>query len=411
MLELLIILTITIALFIWGKFPPDVVALISMLVLYLSGILDLTETLSGFSNPTVIMIAALFIIGEGLSRTGWTALAGQKFVSWAGKSVPRLLVIVTMGASLLSGFVSNTGTVAALLPVTISAAWNAGTMPSKLLMPMAFGSNTGGLLTLTGTPPNIIVSNTMIEEGMAGFSFFEFGLIGLPLLIISILYFRYIGHKLLPNRKTENRPINIDSEMHKWIESYSIGHNMYRLRIRSMSQLIDTKIGAWEFEKNYNLSIMRLHRRHPNALKRTAEYVDLPTPDTGMRYHDIITVKGETDDVDRMILEFKLGVLPMENGKSALKRELISQEVGMAEIIITPQSDFVGRTISMGQYLAKSGIQLLGASRNNRPLEDKRITVAAGDAFIIRGTWDSIEALKNIYQNLVISGSPEAVSY
>jgi len=409
MLELLIILTITIALFIWGKFPPDVVALISMLVLYLSGILDLTETLSGFSNPTVIMIAALFIIGEGLSRTGWTALAGQKFVSWAGKSVPRLLVIVTMGASLLSGFVSNTGTVAALLPVTISAAWNAGTMPSKLLMPMAFGSNTGGLLTLTGTPPNIIVSNTMIEEGMAGFSFFEFGLIGLPLLIISILYFRYIGHKLLPNRKTENRPINIDSEMHKWIESYSIGHNMYRLRIRSMSQLIDTKIGAWEFEKNYNLSIMRLHRRHPNALKRTAEYVDLPTPDTGMRYHDIITVKGETDDVDRMILEFKLGVLPMENGKSALKRELISQEVGMAEIIITPQSDFVGRTISMGQYLAKSGIQLLGASRNNRPLEDKRITVAAGDAFIIRGTWDSIEALKNIYQNLVISGSPEAM--
>ncbi len=409
MLELLIILTITIALFIWGKFPPDVVALISMLVLYLRGILNLTETLSGFSNPTVIMIAALFIIGEGLSRTGWTALAGQKFVSWAGKSVPRLLVIVTMGASILSGFVSNTGTVAALLPVTISAAWNAGTMPSKLLMPMAFGSNTGGLLTLTGTPPNIIVSNTMIEEGMACFSFFEFGLIGLPLLIISILYFRYIGHKLLPDRKTENRPMNIDSEMHKWIESYSIGHNMYRLRIRSMSQLIDTKIGAWEFEKNYNLSIMRLHRRHPNVLKRTAEYVDLPMPDTEMRYHDIITVKGETDDVDRMILEFELGVLPVENGKSALKRELISQEVGMAEIIITPQSDFVGRTISMGQYLAKSGIQLLGASRNNRPLEDKRITVAAGDAFIIRGTWDSIEALKNIYQNLVISGSPEAM--
>lgn len=217
MIGLLIILLITISLFVWGKFPPDVVALMSMLALFLTGILDLTETLSGFSNPTVIMIAALFIIGEGLSRTGWTALAGQKFVAWAGKSIPKLLVIVTLGSSVLSGFVSNTGTVAALLPVTVSAAWSAGTLPSKLLMPVAFGSNTGGLLTLTGTPPNIIVNNALTEQGMEGFSFFEFGLIGLPLLLISILYFRYVGYRLLPNYKTKNRPIDIDSEMHKCI--------------------------------------------------------------------------------------------------------------------------------------------------------------------------------------------------
>ncbi|MEX0362473.1 MAG: SLC13 family permease, partial [Allomuricauda sp.] len=165
MITLLVVLGITIILFVWGKFPPDVVALMSMLSLYLLGILDIQETLSGFSNSTVIMIAALFIIGEGLSRTGWTAVAGQRFVKWAKSSVPKLLVIVTLGSSLLSGFVSNTGTVAALLPVTVTAAWNAGTLPSKLLMPVAFGSNTGGLLTLTGTPPNIIASNALVENG------------------------------------------------------------------------------------------------------------------------------------------------------------------------------------------------------------------------------------------------------
>ena len=164
MVTLLVILGVTIILFVWGKFPPDVVALMSMLSLYLSGILDITETLSGFSNTTVIMIAALFIIGEGLSRTGWTAIAGRYFVKWAKKSIPRLLVIVTLGSSLLSGFVSNTGTVAALLPVTVTAAWSAGTLPSKLLMPVAFGSNTGGLLTLTGTPPNIIASKRFGRE-------------------------------------------------------------------------------------------------------------------------------------------------------------------------------------------------------------------------------------------------------
>ncbi len=410
MLEVSIILTITIVLFIWGKFPPDVVALISMLALYLFGILDLTETLSGFSNPTVIMIAALFIIGEGLSRTGWTALAGQKFVAWAGKSIPKLLVIVTLGSSVLSGFVSNTGTVAALLPVTVSAAWNAGTLPSKLLMPVAFGSNTGGLLTLTGTPPNIIVSNALIEKGMDGFSFFEFGLIGLPLLIIAILYFRYIGYRLLPSHKTDNRTISIDSEMHKWIEDYSIGDNMYRLRIRSMSKLINTKIEDWNFEKNYNVSIVRLRRRHPKVLKGTPPYVEFPKRNTEMRYHDIITVKGTSQDVDKLILEFSLGIISSKPEENNLKNELINQEVGMVEMLITPKSFFVGKTIAMGQYLEKSGIQLLGASRNNRPLSQKEITVQAGDAFVIRGRWSNIESLQTVYENLVISGSPEAMA-
>lgn len=410
MFELLVILTITILFFVWGKLPPDVIALMSMLALYLAGILDLSETLSGFSNPTVIMIAALFIIGEGLSRTGWTALAGQKFVAWAGNSVSRLLVIVTLGSSVLSGFVSNTGTVAALLPVTVSAAWTAGTLPSKLLMPVAFGSNTGGLLTLTGTPPNIIVNNALTEQGMKGFSFFEFGLIGLPLLLIAILYFRFIGHRLLPKRETKNRPINIDSEMHKWIKDYSIGNHIYRLRIRSMSQLINTQIGDWDFEKNYNVSIMRLRRRHPNVLKGTPQFVELPIPGTEMRYHDIITVKGETDKIDRMVLDFKLGLIPTKPETLELKNEFINLEVGMAEMIITPNSFFVGRTLPLGKYLRKLGIQLLGVSRNNEPLIDKNIKIKAGDAFIIRGSWKNIESLKKVYENLVITGSPEAMA-
>lgn len=410
MFTLLVILGITITLFIWGKFPPDVVALMSMLTLYLTGILDVKETLSGFSNTTVIMIAALFIIGEGLSRTGWTALAGQRFVSWAGRSIPKLLVIVTLGASVLSGFVSNTGTVAALLPVTVSAAWSAGTLPSKLLMPVAFGSNTGGLLTLTGTPPNIIASNTLIENNLDGFSFFEFGLIGLPLLIIAIVYFRYIGYRLLPKRQTNERPADIDAEMHKWISSYSIGDNLYRLRIRSMSPLINTKMGDWNFESDHQIAVMRLKRRHPSPLQqKVPQFVELPEPDTEMRYHDIITVKGTPEDVDKLVLKFSLGVIPTTAEKDILKNELINQEVGMAEMLITPNSIFVGKTINLGNYLKRAGVQLLAASRNNRPLTGK-IKIEAGDAFVIRGPWENIENLKSLYENVVISGSPEALS-
>lgn len=406
---LLIILTITIALFIWGKYPPDVVALISMLSLFLVGILDITETLSGFSNPTVIMIAALFIIGEGLSQTGWTALAGQKFVKWSGSSKVKLLIITVFGSGFLSGLVSNTGTVATLLPVTVSAAWKIGTVPSKLLMPVAFGSNTGGLLTLTGTPPNIIVSNAMAEQGYMGFSFFEFGLIGLPLLLITILYFRYFGDKLLPDNKTNNRPVNIDSEMHKWIEAYRVNSNYYRLRVRSISPLIGTNVGDWEFEEKFNISIIRIQRRRPSLLKGNPPYIEFPSTATSFHYHDLITVKGEPEDINKLMIKFRLGLWRLDPIKEELKKNLISQEVGMAEMIITPNSFFVGKKIKLGNYLEKFGVQLLAASRNNKPLQDIDISIKAGDAFLIRGSWREIGELKEVYENVVISGSPESM--
>ena len=407
---MLTILAITIALFIWGKFSPDVVALLSMISLFVFGILDSKETLSGFSNPTVIMIAALFIIGEGLAQTGWTAQAGQKFVQWAGNSFPKLLVILTLGSGILSGFVSNTGTVATLLPVTISSAWKMGTLPSKVLMPVAFGSNTGGLLTLTGTPPNIIVSNTLVETGMEGFSFFEFGLIGLPLLIIALVYFRYLGHKLLPKNQTNNKPVDIDSTLHNWIESYKIDDDYYRLRIRSLSPLIGTTFSKWDFERKFNVQVIRLQRRHPNILKGTRPFIEFPTPNDDMRYHDIITVKGETEAINRLMITFRLGLLPLEPIKDELKHNLINQEVGMTEVLVTPKSFLVGRKIKMGNYFTRFGVQLLGASRNNKPYLEKEIVVQAGDGFIIRGTWEDIDNLKKQHENLVICGSPEGMA-
>ncbi len=407
---LLIILGITIGLFIWGKFSPDIVALLSMISLFVFGILDAEETLSGFSNPTVIMIAALFIIGEGLSQTGWTAQAGQKFVEWAGRSFPKLLIILTLGSGVLSGFVSNTGTVATLLPVTISSAWSIGTLPSKVLMPVAFGSNTGGLLTLTGTPPNIIVSNALEETGMEGFSFFEFSLIGLPLLIIALVYFRYVGHKLLPKNQTNNKPVDIDSTLHNWIESYKIDDDYYRLRIRSLSPLIGTTFSDWDFERTYNVQVIRLKRRHPNRLKGTRPFIEFPTPSDDMRYHDIITVKGETEAINRLMITFRLGLLPLEPIQDELKHNLINQEVGMTEVLVTPQSFLVGRKIKLGNYFKRFGVQLLGASRNNKPYLEKEIVVKAGDGFIIRGTWEDIDNLKQQHENLVIVGSPEGMA-
>ncbi len=407
---MLIILSITIALFIWGKFPPDMVAIIAMLSLFFTGILDLQETFAGFSNPTVIMIGALFVIGEGLARTGWTALAGQKLIQWSEGAASKLVILLTLGSGLLSGFVSNTGTVATLMPVTISAAWNIGTLPSKLLIPAAFGSNTGGLLTLTGTPPNIIVSSALTEQGFEGFSFFEIGLIGLPLLILAVLYFWLLGYRILPSYQTKNRPINIESEMMRWIEAYHIEQDFWRLRIRSSSRLINSQIKDWPFEQDYDVAVVRLKRNQPDWYGSSPIFMELPSPNTQLKRSDIITVRGEPEAVNRLMLDFNLALQPIESVEGALEDQIISQEVGMAEVIVRPQSVFVGRKIRIGAYFDRFGIQLMGASRNNKPLGGKEIIVAAGDAFLIRGTWENIEALSDLYEGLVLCGSPEGMA-
>jgi di/tricarboxylate transporter len=216
MLLTFLILGVTIALFIWDKIRSDLVALLSLLALYLFGIITLPQALSGFGDSTVIMIAALFVVGEGLSRSGITTWVSQQILALAGNSPRRLLIMVMLGAALLSAFISNTGTVATLLPAIIAIAWSVRSLPSKYLIPLAFAANAGGLLTLTGTPPNIIVAETLTSQGYETFSFFEFSLIGVPLLVVTIVYMVVIGQRLLPRRETSEQPVDVHWRWRRW---------------------------------------------------------------------------------------------------------------------------------------------------------------------------------------------------
>ena len=165
------------------------------------------------SRSTVVMIAALFVVGEGLSRTGVTAWLGELILGMAGSNKGRLLVVLMAGTALLSAFISNTGTVATLLPAVVSSAWRIGSVPSKFLIPLAFSANTGGLLTLTGTPPNIVVADALASAGFEPFSYFEYALIGLPLLISAVIYMAFWGRRILPRRKADERPTELVEEV------------------------------------------------------------------------------------------------------------------------------------------------------------------------------------------------------
>jgi len=420
------VLGVTIVLFIFSRWPADLVALCSLLALFIGGILSLDQALSGFASPTVIMIAALFIVGEGLSRTGVTAWLGQKMLSLAGSSKIRLLVVIMAGTALLSAFISNTGTVATLMPAVTSVAWRVGSVPAKFLMPMAFAANSGGLLTLTGTSPNIIVNDVLTAAGEQPFGYFEFALIGLPLLIA--VYMVVIGRRLLPSRKAEERPQELTESMGELAEDYVLPGNIYQLRVRNGSGLIGQTLEQSRLGRDYGVSVLSLRRdggleSAQSGLDRSRLLVregieriqsdqsdEVPGPETVVKVNDILLVKATSDALQKLMLRFNVAVQPSDTEKEDLTSDLISHEIGLAEVVIAPRSAYRRRTVAQGHFADKYRVQVLSLRRRDQTLDLKNRRLAVGDALLVRGTWEDIELLKNERRNFVVVGSPEEMA-
>ena len=324
-----IILGVTIVLFVWGRWSPDLVALLSLLALALSGVIGTGDALAGFGNPTVVMIAALFVVGEGLSRTGVTGWGGKQLLKAARGSKIRLLVVVMIGTALLSAFISNTGTVATLLPAVVAAAWVVGSVPSKFLMPLAFAANTGGLLTLTGTPPNIVVAQTLEQSGLRPFSFFEFALIGGPLLVVAVTYMALVGRRILPSRSADDRPVDAAADLADLASAYSLGENQFRLRVRSSSSLIGKTAMEAALGPTYGAPVLRIEGREI-------------APDVVLRRDDILVVRAPDEIIDTLLHELGLSLQPPADSPDAF----VSKEIGLAEVIPTATVGVSGQTIS-----------------------------------------------------------------
>ena len=389
-----VILGITIALFVWGRWSPDLVALLSLLALALSGVIGTRDALSGFGNPTVVMIAALFVVGEGLSRTGVTGWGGKRLLEVARGSRTRLLVVVMAGTALLSAFISNTGTVATLLPAVVAAAWTVGSVPSKFLVPLAFAANTGGLLTLTGTPPNIVVAQTLEQSGLRPFSFFEFALIGGPLLVTAIAYMALVGRRILPSRSADQRPVDAAADLADLAAAYSLGENQFRLRVRANSSLIGKTLMEAALGPNYGAPVLSIEGRET-------------APDVVLRRDDILVVRAPSESIDRLLHELGLSLQPPTDTPG----ELISKEIGLAEVIPTPRSEYLGRPMALGQISERFPVQLLAVRRRGKPVvTGEEITLELGDSLLVRGTWEAIGALESERRNFVVVGTPEAMA-
>jgi di/tricarboxylate transporter len=303
---------------------------------------------------------------------------------------------------------SNTGATAVLLPVVVSLAWNAKTSASKLLIPLAFGSSIGGMLTLIGTPPNIVVSKQLEAEGLAAFSFFDFVPIGLVVLAVSVVYMLTIGRRLLPDRKISGgQEDGTDTpSMMDLAAEYALPNNLYRLRVRRNAHFVGRTIGETQMRTRYGVTVLEVQSwpdgedqplpRHPAEI------------DTVLDVHDILYVQGSEVDVARLAREENLGVRPADEGGD----RLLGQELGMVEVLLTPASRLVGRTLSEFRFRNVYGLNVLGMKRMGKPftgdLPNERLRF--GDTLLLEGPWEQIELLRQERRNLVVVGQPKEMA-
>jgi di/tricarboxylate transporter len=200
------VLGLVVVLFVLNRLPLELVAVGAALLLFATGVLSINEALAGFGDPTVIFIASLFVVSEGLDAGGVTAWAGRLLVRRAGDSPSRLLVMIMVSVAVATAFISVNGAIAALLPVVVMASTRLRRLPSRLLLPMVFAAHAGSMLALTGTPVNVIVSDAAVDAGAGRFGYFDFALVGLPLLAGTIAIVVLFGHRLLPDRTPKSTP-------------------------------------------------------------------------------------------------------------------------------------------------------------------------------------------------------------
>lgn len=412
------ILGLAVLLFITEWLRVDIVALSVVLSLMLSGILSPEDALAGFSSPIVVTVAALFLVGGAVMQTGLADNISQRMMSLAGKSTIRLLTIIMGSVAVMSGFISDTGTVAVMTPAVISLARRKGINPSKLLLPVSFSALLGGATTLIGTPPNIIVSDLLSTAGFPAFNFFDFTPIGLSLLLAGILYIASTYRWLLPDRKPTSSVQRVETP-EEIVQLYKLPQDLYRLRVRSSSPITGQALKEINLRNRYQITVIEIIRKEESSsLPGTGEkmlFLEgdkpqnlVPSPDTKILHNDILICQGESENISLAAADLDLGVLPIQ---AEDKQALVNNEVGVAEVLLPPRSELIGKTLVSTQFGSRYHLTVLGINRpgtdENLPL--KETTLQFGDTLIVQGPWKHIHSLRRQQRDFIVIGEPDAM--
>ena len=371
------ILLIAGVLFIWERLRVDLVALLVLVALPISGLISPEEALSGFSSPAVVTVWAVFILSAGLSRTGVANKLGKSMLRIGSRSQGRILVVVMLVSAGLSAFMNNVGATAMMLPVVTHIARKTGRSPSKFLMPLAFGSLLGGMTTLIGTPPNILVSNAMSDFGFPEFGFFDFALVGVPLMVAGILYMLLLGHRLLPDR-------NLAVEFHRTdaTHQFELNDRFFTLHIPEGSLLSKKSLGESRLGSALKLNVL--------AIRRKGRLDLAPEPSAVLEDGDDLLVLGRSDWLDELAVGQQI-TLEASNGDSDEQTKvavdhLISKQISVVEAQIPKDSPLVGTTLAECGFRANYQANVLAVWKGEQPVRTglQAIRLKADDRLLVQ---------------------------
>lgn len=398
------LLAIAVVLFATGKVRMDAIALMVIVAFVLSGTLTLTEAFSGFSDPNVILIAALFIIGDGLVRTGVATKMGAWLVSVAGNSETKMLIYLMLTVAGLGAFMSSTGVVAIFIPVVLSVSARMNTSPSRLMMPLSFAGLISGMMTLVATPPNLVVNSELLREGLHGFSFFSVTPIGLVVLILGIVYMLAVRFMLKTDNGDSARDGRKRSTFRDLIREYHLTGRARRLAIRPGSPMIGQRLDDLKLRERYCANVIGVER-----WRRFRRVIVNVNGVSEFRARDVLLIDMSASDVDLRQFCGEQMLEPM-----VLRGEYFADQaldVGMAEVALIPDSEMIGKTVREIAFRTRFGLNIVGMKRDGKAMDGSVVDepLQLGDILLVVGNWRQIALLAKRGRDFVVLNMPVEV--
>ncbi len=374
-LLLLIIVVVGLVFFSLEILPSDVTALGILLILTITGLLPIEKAFDGFASDAVIMILGILVMVEALTQTGLTDFVGRTILHHIHTSESKILLVVMITSAMMATFVSNTAATAFFLPIVIGLAQRAKISPAKFLMPLAFSSVLASSMTLISTSTNIIVSSLITKYGMAPMGMFELTLVGVPIAVVGLIYMFFIGRRLVPNRIPTDESAKL-----------SVPIYLTEIMILPDSPMHDKTLKEAALGRDLDLKVLQILRdKTPNLT---------PQGNTRLKAGDILMVEGEREK----ILQVKEMVgIDIKADVEFSDPTLQPEKMGLIEVILTPGSPLIGRTLKGLQFRDRYKLQVLAANRHGQMLRHKLsdIRLEAGDVLVIQGERSNILSLGN----------------
>lgn len=391
----LAILSVAVVLFVTERLRVDTVALLVLISLALTGLVTPAEALSGFSNSAVVTVWAMFVLSGGLSRTGVANLIGRRVLRLAGQGEGRLVAVIMLIGGALSAFMNNVAVTAMLLPVVVDIARRTGRPPSKLLIPLAFGSLLGGLSTLIGTPPNLLVSMALRDHGLRPFQLFDYAPVGLAVMLAGVAYMVLVGRHLLPRRELVRESFLAD-----WRQFYDLRERLFVVRVPHDSALAGKTLAESRLGAALGLNVVGIIRNSQTLLS--------PGPDEVIRPDDRLLVEGRSDRLTELVGRQHLIVETEDLGVE----DLISAEIDLVEVGLSPRSELLGQTLRQIDFRRRFGVNVLALWRDGvlRRTNLQDTPLRLGDMLLCQGHRAQIDLMR-ADANLLVSDAEASEVY